>query len=44
MLELHGDVNWKKEGANLHGVRVIGKLRSLKEFIRRWRRHFVETL
>jgi len=44
LLSLHGKYNWKKKGNCVHGENVIKKVSNLKEFIRRWRVHFIETM
>ena len=44
LLTVYGDVNWKKVGVNRHGLEVLQKVPDLKEFIKRWRVHFVKTM
>jgi len=44
ILNLHGDVNWKKQSSNMHGIRVLEKVGNLQEFINRWRVNFIETM
>jgi hypothetical protein len=44
LLAVHGSVNWKKESVNRHGLEVLRQVPDLKEFIKRWRIHFISTM
>jgi len=44
LLAAHGSVNWKKESVNRHGLEVLRQVPDLKEFIKRWRVHFITTM
>lgn len=35
VLNMHGEIDWKKESGNVHGIKVVEKLENLQDFIKR---------